>query len=147
MTDNSKSIDQARIHQLMESQAKSIRAKDIDGCMSLYAREILLFNVVNPLQDIGLDSCRKRMEEWFSSFQGLIGFENFGLTITVGDVAAFCHSINRVNGIKIDGKNIEMFWRSTVCFRKADNKWAITHEHASVPFDVKTGLASLDVKP
>ena len=147
MTDNSRSIDQAQIHQLMDDHAKSIRAKDIDGCMSFYAREILLFDVVDPLQNIGLDACRKRMEEWFSSFQGLISFENFGLTITVGDAVGFCHSLNRVNGIKIDGENIEMFWRSTVCFHKADNKWIITHEHASVPFNVKTGLASLNLKP
>ncbi len=147
MANNSISIDQAQIHQLMEDRAKFIRDKDIDGCMSFYAMEILVFDVVDALQNIGLDACRKRLEEWFVSFQGLIGFENFGLTITAGDAVAFCHSLIRVNGIKLDGENIEMFCRSTLCFHKADNKWKITHEHASVPFDVKTGLASLNLKP
>jgi ketosteroid isomerase-like protein len=24
-----------------------------------------------------------------------------------------------------------MWWRTTVCFRRIDNKWMITHQHAS----------------
>lgn len=40
-----------------------------------------------------------------------------------------------------------MWWRRTVCFRKADGKWLATHEHRSVPFDVERGKASLDLKP
>jgi ketosteroid isomerase-like protein len=40
-----------------------------------------------------------------------------------------------------------MWWRTTVCFRKLDGKWMVTHEHNSVPFDVESGKASLDLKP
>jgi ketosteroid isomerase-like protein len=40
-----------------------------------------------------------------------------------------------------------MWWRTTVCFRKIDEKWMVTHEHNSVPFDVGSGKASLDFKP
>jgi hypothetical protein len=28
-----------------------------------------------------------------------------------------------------------------------DNKWMVTHEHVSAPFDPKSGHASLDLKP
>jgi ketosteroid isomerase-like protein len=147
-TANSKAIDQAaQIRKHMDDHAKAIRAKDINGSMSIYAPDILSFDVVNPLQKIGLDACRKRTEEWFSSFQGPIGYENSDLSITTGDDVAFCHSLNQVNGTKTDGNQIEMWWRATVCFRKIDNKWVITHEHASVPFDVESGKASLDLKP
>ena len=146
MTGNSK-IDEAQIRKLMDDRAKAIRAKDVNGCMSHYAPDVLSFDVVNPLRKTGLDACRTRTVEWFSSFQGPIGFENRDLSVTTGDDVAFCHSLNRVNGTKTDGGKLEMWWRATVCFRKIENKWMITHEHASVPFDVKTGLASLDLKP
>lgn len=37
--------------------------------------------------------------------------------------------------------------KTTICFRKLDGKWMVTHEHNSVPFDVESGKASLDLKP
>jgi ketosteroid isomerase-like protein len=40
-----------------------------------------------------------------------------------------------------------MYWRATLCFRKIDGQWTVTHTHASVPFEVETGRASLDLKP
>ena len=40
-----------------------------------------------------------------------------------------------------------MWVRATVCYRKIDGTWMVTHEHNSVPFDVESGKASLDLKP
>lgn len=40
-----------------------------------------------------------------------------------------------------------MWVRATICFRKIEGKWMITHEHNSTPFDVETGRASLDLQP
>ncbi|MEK6288050.1 MAG: nuclear transport factor 2 family protein [Acidobacteriota bacterium] len=144
---NSKATSEAQIRKLIDDQARAVRAKDIDGSVSNYAPDIVSFDVVTTLQKIGLDACRKRAEEWFSSFQGPIGYELRDLNITAGDDVAFCHSLNRVNGTRTDGGKIDMWWRATVCFRKIDGKWMVTHEHSSVPFDVETGKASLDLKP
>ena len=146
-TEKSKATDEAQIRELMDDQAKAVHAKDIEGSMSNYAPDIVSFDIVNTLQKIGLDACRKRLEEWFSSFQGPIDYEMRDLSISAGDTVAFCHSLNQVNGTKTDGEKIEMRWRATVCFRKIDGRWMVTHEHSSVPFDVETGKASLDLKP
>jgi ketosteroid isomerase-like protein len=40
-----------------------------------------------------------------------------------------------------------MWQRSTVCLRKIDGEWTVTHQHSSVPFDGQSGRASLDLKP
>ena len=40
-----------------------------------------------------------------------------------------------------------MWWRATVCYRKLDGRWLVTHEHASVPFDAQSGQASLGLEP
>jgi ketosteroid isomerase-like protein len=37
-----------------------------------------------------------------------------------------------------------MWWRATICYRKVDGAWQVTHEHASVPFDV---ASALDLEP
>jgi hypothetical protein len=36
-----------------------------------------------------------------------------------------------------------MWWRTTICFRKIDGKWMVTHEHNSVPFDVPDAILKL----
>ena len=145
-TENSK-INETQIRALIDDRAKAVRAKDINGAISHYAPDILSFDVVNPLQHIGSDASRKRAEEWFSSFQGPIGYEIRDLSITAGDDVAFSHGLSHVSATKTDGGQLDMWWRTTVCFRKIDGKWMVTHEHNSVPFDVESGKASLDLKP
>jgi uncharacterized protein (TIGR02246 family) len=146
-TKNSRDNDVAAIRALIDDQAKAVRARDVDGSVANYAPDVLLFDVVNPLQRMGSEAARKRLTEWFSSFQGPIGYELRDLSITTGDDVAFAHSLNRVSATTTDGRKLAMWWRATVCYRKLDGEWMVTHEHASVPFDVESGQASLDLKP
>jgi ketosteroid isomerase-like protein len=38
--------------------------------------------------------------------------------------------------------------RATICYRKIDGKWMVTHEHVSVPFYMDgTYRAAVDLKP
>jgi uncharacterized protein (TIGR02246 family) len=147
ITANNPAIDQAQITKLMESWANAIRAKDVESRMSNYAPNVHLFDVVEPLQFLGSDAVKKRAGEWFSAFDGPLGFEMHDLRIAADGDVAFSHSLNHVSGTKVDGQKIDMWWRATVCFRKMDDQWMVTHEHNSVPFDVQTGKASLDLKP
>ena len=96
---------------------------------------------------MGSDASKKRAEDWFSSFAGSIGYEIRDLSITAGDSVAFSHGLSHVSARRTDGGQLDMWWRTTVCFRKIDEKWTVTHEHNSVPFDVESGKASLDFKP
>lgn len=147
MTAEDKAIDEAQIRALVEDKSKAVRAKDSDGATANYAPDVLSFDVINPLQYIGAAAIRKRLGEWFSSFEGSIGFEIRDLSITAGDTAAFSHSLNHVSATKTDGVKLDMWWRETACYRKVDGKWLITHQHSSVPFDMENGKASLDLKP
>jgi ketosteroid isomerase-like protein len=60
---------------------------------------------------------------------------------------AFCHSLNGINATKTDGGKVDMWVRATGGLRKVDGTWKVTHLHSSVPFDVESGKASLDLKP
>jgi uncharacterized protein (TIGR02246 family) len=135
------------IHQLLDASAAAVRIKDVDALMSNFAPDILSFDVVGPLQYAGLEEARKRAEEWFGSFEGPIGYQVRDLTITAGDDIAFCHSLDQVRATKQEGAKLEMWWRATLCLRRIDGKWKITHQHNSVPFDAESGKASIGLQP
>jgi uncharacterized protein (TIGR02246 family) len=142
-----KTIDESEIHAVMDNLANTIRAKDVDALMAHYAPDVLTFDLLPPLQYQGADAVRKRVSQWFSSFQGPIGLEMLNLSVTAGDDVAFCSSLNGSTGTNKDGAKIEMWWRATNGFRKVDGKWLVTHGHSSEPFDIASGKALVDLKP
>jgi ketosteroid isomerase-like protein len=146
-TATSKAIVEAQIRALIDGRVKAIRAKDVNASISNLAPDTLSFDVVNPLQHIGSAASRKRAEDWFSSLQSPIGHEIRDLSITAGDDVCFSYGLSHVSATTTNGGQLDMWWRTTICFRKIDGQWMITHEHNSVPFDVETGKASLDLKP
>jgi ketosteroid isomerase-like protein len=48
------SVAEALIRQRIEDSVKALRAKDIDGVMSLYAPNIVSFDITPPLRYVGL---------------------------------------------------------------------------------------------
>jgi ketosteroid isomerase-like protein len=146
-TATSKALCETQIRQLMNERVEAVRTRDVNASIANLAPAILSFDVVNPLRRIGSDASRSRAEEWFSSFQGPIGYEIRDLSISAGDEVAFSHGLSHVSATTRDGGQLDMWWRTTVCFSKIDGQWLVAHEHNSVPFDVKSGKASLDLKP
>jgi uncharacterized protein (TIGR02246 family) len=146
-TDSHKKIDEAQIRELIDRWLKALRAKDLDGIMSCYAPDILLFDLLPPLQYVGADAYRKNWAEWFPTFRGPIGYEIRDLSITTGDDVAFSHGLNRISGKRTDGEETDAWVRATVCYRKIHGKWMVAHEHVSVPFYMDSGKASVDLKP
>jgi len=145
---NSTARDQAQIRQLMDHWAEAIRSKDIDGIMSHYATDIVLFDLAPPLQYRGADEYRKNWEAWFPTFRGAIGYELRDLNIAASEDIAFCYSSNRITGIRTDDEKTDVWMRVTVCCLKTDSKWKIVHEHQSVPFYMDGSYReAVDLKP
>ena len=139
--------DETQIRQLMEQWVTALHAKDLHTLLSCYAPDVLAFDIVPPLQYQGVDAYRKSFEAWFASVQGPIDYATRDLHITIGDAVAFGHSLNRVRSTQTTGKTTESWVRVTVGLRKLAGTWKITHEHVSVPYDVETSQASLDLTP
>jgi ketosteroid isomerase-like protein len=144
---NSQTTDEAQIRTLIDDRVKAVRDKNVNEAISSIAQNIVSFDVVNPFQRIGSVASKKRAEDWFSSFEGPIGYEIADLSINAGDNVAFSHGLSHVSATKTDGGQLDMWWRTTICFGKIDEKWMVMHEHNSVPFDVESGKATLDFKP
>ena len=132
---------------LIHDRIKAIRLKDIETLMLYYMRDILSYDVVGTLQYVGSAAIRKRMEEWFGSFDGSIGYDIEDVKISASDDLAYSFGLCHVSATKAAGGKLDMWWRETACYRKIDSKWLIIHEHSSVPFDPKSGKASLGITP
>jgi uncharacterized protein (TIGR02246 family) len=145
--EDNKNSEEAEIKRVIEAGVEALRAKNIEGVMSCYAPEVVLFDIVPPLRYVGADALRKLWEAVFSSYQGPIGYDIADLSITVGDDVAFTHSLNRISGTMNTGQQTALWVRGTVCFRKINGKWLVVHEQDSVPVDLQTGRAALDLKP
>lgn len=137
--------NQEHIQQLVRQQEVAVCNKDIPAAMAYYAPDILSFDVVNSLQKVGIDECRKRLESWLAQFPGPITYAVENLSVIAGEEIAYCSSINHVNGITTTGDVINMRWRATVCYQRMGDQWLITHEHSSVPFDPENGQALMDL--
>jgi ketosteroid isomerase-like protein len=115
--------------------------------MSLYAPEVVTFDIVPPLRYLGTDALRKLWEEVFLVYQGPIDYEMHDLSITVGDDVAFSHSLNRISGTLNTGLKTDLWLRWTACWRSINGQWLIVHHQNSVPVDVEHGKAVLSLKP
>lgn len=135
------------IHALLGERVQAIRSKDVDRLVASHARDVVAFDLLDPLRYQGLEALRKRIVAWFAGFEGSIGYEIHDVDVSAGDDVAFCHCLNRVEGTRSDGQKIDMWWRATIGLRKAGGRWLVIHEHSSVPFDMTSGKASLDLKP
>lgn len=140
-------IDEADIRRRIDKLAESIRAMDLEGVKSIYAPDIVSFDVVPPLQHVGAEAQWKNWADVFTAYRRPLGYEIRDLTITVGGDVAFGHSLNRISGTLKNGNRSGYWVRWTPCFRKIDGHWLIVHHQASVPFDVESGRALLDLEP
>jgi uncharacterized protein (TIGR02246 family) len=147
-TETSKSANEAQIRARLDEWAKAVCAKDVEGVISNYGPDILLFDLAPPLQYQGTNTCRVNWAEWFATFQGPVGYQINELRITSSNDVAFCHSLNRIHGTRTDGEHTDVWVRATLGLVKSDGRWTIRHEHYSVPFYMEPPYkASLDLKP
>jgi len=148
--------DQARDDQAAEVAAiraaidrfvAAIRSKNIDGVMSIFAPDVISFDLAPPLQHGGGEIFKQHWQALFAAYEGAIDYEVRDLQIAVANDVAFTHSLNRTSGMLKSGQNSERWLRWTACLRKRDGAWRIVHEHVSVPTDLKSGKAALDLRP
>jgi uncharacterized protein (TIGR02246 family) len=130
------------IRDLAEGWRDALGAKDVAKRTAGYAPDVVLFDVIGPLQHTGLAALQQRLAAWFSTFEGPIGCEIRDLDITASRAAAFCHSLHHFTGQLRDGASLDMWVRFTTCLRRIDGRWTVTHEHASAPLNAGNGQGS-----
>jgi ketosteroid isomerase-like protein len=115
--------------------------------MSLYAPDIVSFDVDPPLRFAGTDDKRRAWQKFFAVHTGPLAYDVRDLNITTQGELAFVHSLNHVSGTLASGHTSDLWVRWTGCLRRIDGVWLVVHEHVSIPADIEHGKAPLNLKP
>jgi PhnB protein len=128
--ENSHTDNEAEIRALLDSRAAAFRAGDARAFVAGYAAEVVTFDLPPPLRTRGVDA--KGVAVWMATFAGPLGHDVRELTITASSDVAFVHSLVHLTGER-PGENVDLWFRETLGLRRIHGRWAITHEHSSVP--------------
>jgi ketosteroid isomerase-like protein len=138
---------ESEIRALLDSRSEAARARDIDRLMAHYAAEIVYFDVVPPLQYAGAEALRARFLQWFDGFQGAIVMASHTLNVSASADVAFAGMLTHTSGTLKNGHEVGHWVRVTVCCKRSNGRWLITHEHVSLPVDVRSRSAATDLVP
>lgn len=126
------------VQAVLDGRVAASRDKDLDRLMSYFAPEIVYYDAVPPLQFTGTDAVAANFQRWFDGYDGPISLETKDETVAVHGDVAWANMLHLDSGRRKNGMQSAMWVRSTVCLRRVDGVWLVTHEHISMPIDPET---------
>jgi len=138
---------ESELKALFESRSEAMRQKDIERVMALYSPDIVYFDLVPPLRYSGAAALRDRFLDWFGRWSSPIGQELRDLHISASEDVAAAFMLIRTSGTLKTGEEIGYWVRVSNGCQRSDRGWLITHEHVSLPVDMKSRSAVMDLVP
>ena len=132
---NSRTIDESAIRDLVENWAKSVRTRNLDGILANHSPEILMFDVPPPIQSNGIQAYKKTWDLFFSSSPDPAVFDITEMNITAGEDVAFVTALMRCVVTEVNKERADLEFRLTIGLRKIAGRWTVMHEHHSIPAD------------
>jgi ketosteroid isomerase-like protein len=142
-----RSADEAAVHAVLESVAAAVRAGNVDAMLAQCAEDIVTFDLVAPIKHEGRAAIRPLWVQALAAFEPPLDYDLQRLHIEVDGDLAFARCLNRFGGTRRDGAQVVNWMRSTFALRRLQGGWKIVHQHVSVPFDMATGKALLELHP
>jgi uncharacterized protein (TIGR02246 family) len=125
--------DEAAIVDLVETWARAVRSRNLDGILANHSQDMLMFDVPPPLQSKGMQEYKETWDLFFSWAQDSGVFDIVEMNVTAGNDVAFVTAIMRCAGWEATGEKTELRFRLTIGLRKIEDQWVVTHEHHSLP--------------
>ena len=140
---------QRQINAALANWQKAFEAKDVNGVMAMYATgaAVTAYDIVPPLQYKGADAYREDYSDFFAQVDGPLHVDLSDTHVEVGDDLAVAYGLERISGKLKGGAPMDMWVRYDSDFKNIDGHWKDFHDHVSVPADLNTGKAVLDLKP
>ena len=79
---------EAQIRGLLDDLTRAVRDRDVERSLASCGADVLAFDLVEPLQYERSDAVRRRLADWFSSFDGPIGYELSDVRVVAGEDVA-----------------------------------------------------------
>jgi ketosteroid isomerase-like protein len=142
-----RSADEAAVHAVLESIARAVRAGNVDAMLAQCAEDVVTFDLVAPIKHEGAETMRQIWVKALAAFEPPLDYDLQQLHIEVDGDLAFARCLNRFGGTRRDGAQVVNWMRSTFALRRLQGRWKVVHEHVSVPFDMTSGKALLELHP
>ena len=127
------SPDETQIRVLLQNWAEATRTGRRDEVLARHARDVVIFDVLPPLQYEGADAYRRSWDEWQPETAAPGRFELHDLRVTAGADVAYAHGLIHCGGTLADGRTVEDWVRATFCLRRNPAGWVVAHQHVSMP--------------
>ena len=126
--------DTEAIKALLETRINAMRQRDAAAANAALDPAVVAFEVAGPLQIPPAQAADSALTQaWLDTFGEGPQVTMEQLSIHSDGSVAFCHSLNRLQGKRTDGQEIDLTMRSTLGLRKLDGEWKIVHGHTSLP--------------
>lgn len=120
------------IRQLVENWTKAVRNRDMDTILAHHAEDILMFDVPEPFQSLGIKAYRDTWDIFFKYTKPGV-FDIQQLKIVADENVAFCTATMQCADKSGGGNFVPLDFRLTIGLKKLNNQWIIVHEHHSIP--------------
>ena len=139
-------VDEVDIRQRIDTLIEAVRTKDLDGIKTMFAPNLVSFDIEPPLRHLGAEAKWNNWIKVFTVYESL-DYETRDLTVLVSGDLAVAYSLNHISGTLQSGDRNDYWVRWTACFRKIEGDWLIAHDQVSVPTEFPTGRSVLDLEP
>jgi len=139
--------DAVRIRAIIDEVAQALRARDVSRLSELYAADIRTFDAVTRLQFRDRDDYLEHCAACLAWCPGPMIFDVAEVEIEADGDLAVAHLLCRCGAVDENGQENASWMRATFAFRRIAGDWKITHDHYSVPFDMKTGQMLTILEP
>jgi uncharacterized protein (TIGR02246 family) len=145
MTNNA--VAEAEIRARVDTLLDAVRTGDLGALKTMFAPDIVSFDIQPPLRHLGADTKLANWEQVFQVFEVPLEYDVRDLTVLVDGDLAVVYSLNHMNATMAPGGKIDYWLRWTSAWQKRDGEWMIVHDQVSVPTDFAGGRAAMDLKP
>jgi len=138
---------QQQIEAALAKWQKAFEAKDLNGVMAMYAPGVTAYDIVPPLEYKGADAYRKDYAEFFAQFDGPLHIDMSENHLEIRGDLAVAYGLEQISGKLKAGQPTGTWVRYTSVFKRTGGEWRDIHDHVSLPVDLNTGKAAMDLKP
>jgi ketosteroid isomerase-like protein len=137
------------VRDMVERYARAIGDKDAAAVIACYAGDVVAYDLAPPLvipPELVTDPTY--LERWFATWDGPIVSVAKDMHVRADKSIAYAFALRQMSGRKINGENVNLWFRATATLVKEPSGWRISHVHNSVPFAMDgSGKAELGLKP
>jgi ketosteroid isomerase-like protein len=140
-------VDEVDIRARVETLLGAIRTGDMEAVKTIFAPNLVSFDIEPPLRHLGAEKKWHNWERVFGVFRIPLDYEVHDLTVLVDGGLAVVYSLNHMNAAMTTGGKIDYWLRWTAAWQKIDGQWMIVHDQVSVPTNFPEGSSAMDLTP